>query len=252
MTESEPLHFDILPRRSRQRRSWRRAVRALRELVRDPERTGLAFEVTRALQPDLHEQALARLLAHPEGRRVYAERPSLQAILCDRQALQRMPEGSFGRVYLEHLDRYGLDPGKLVELEREAGSPTHDDPDLRWMAERSNLTHDLWHVLSGYGADEIGESTLLLFSLAQVGGRSNALLSFGANLRMLVDRGPGWIPYAWKAWRRGRRATFLPALPYEKLLPLPLADVREAAGLEDPAVAHPRGVVGGNPVRDGA
>lgn len=246
-SNSQTVHFDIDPRRSRPKRDWRRAVRALRELLNFPDRTYLAFDVIRSLDPDVHQRTLARLLAHPEGRRVYAERPSLQSALSDREGLQRLPEGSFGRAYLEHLDRHGLDPGKLVELGSET-KVNSGDPDLRWMAERSELTHDLWHVLSGYGADQIGEATLLLFSLAQTGGRANTILAFGANLRATQERGLRWIPYAWKAWRRGRRATCLNALPYEKLLPLPLAEVRRAAGIEDPERAHPGGVVRDNPV----
>ncbi len=246
-TASQPLHFDIAPRRGRPKREWRRAVRALRELLQYPDRTHLAFEVVEALDPDVHERALAQLLAHPEGRRIYAERPSLRAVLCNPEALEQMPDGSFGRAYLEHIERHGLDPGKLVELGRET-KVTAADPDVRWMGERSEMTHDLWHVLSGYGADQLGEATLLLFSLAQAGGRANVILAFGANLRVLRERGLGWIPYAWKAWRRGQGATCLRALPYEKLLPLPLEEVRRAAGLEAPGRAHPGGVVRGDPI----
>ncbi len=247
-TETHGLHLDITPRGARRKRHWRRALRALRELLRYPDRTYLAFEISEALDPELQERSLARLLAHAEGRRVYAERPSLQAALSDLDALQRMPEGSFGRAYLAHLERHGLDPGKLVDLGRNANDANEDDPDLRWMAERSQMTHDLWHVLSGYGADQLGEATLLLFSLAQAGGRANLILSFGASLRATREKGLRWIPYAWTAWRRGRRATCLNAMPYEKLLPLPLDEVRKAAGLEDPEHAHPGGVVRGDPI----
>ena len=228
-------------------REWRRAIRALRELLEYPDRTYLAIDVVEALEPRWHERALAQLLAHPEGRRIYAERPSLQAILSDREAVAQLPAGSLGRAYLEHIDRHGLDPGKLVELGRRTRAATVD-PDVRWMSERSQMTHDMWHVLSGYGADQLGEATLLLFSLAQTGGRGNWILAFGANLRVLRERGPRWIPYAVKAWRRGRRATWLQALPYETLLPLPLEEVRRAAGLEAPEHAHPGGVVRGDPI----
>lgn len=250
-TESHTLQFEIAPRPSRTKRDWPRAVRALRELLRHPGRTHLAFEVTLALDPDVHERALAQLLAHPEGRRIYAERPSLQAVLCNREALERMPEGSFGRAYLGHLDRHGIDPGKLVALGRETRVTT-PDPDVQWMGERSQMTHDMWHVLSGYGADQLGETALLLFSLAQAGGRANAILALGANWQVLRERGLRWIPYAMKAWRRGRRATWLQALPYEKLLPLPLAEVQRAAGLEGPGQAHPGGVIRGDPIPGGA
>jgi ubiquinone biosynthesis protein Coq4 len=75
-------------------------------------------------------------------------------------------------------------------------------------------------------------TALLAFSWAQTGTRSNALLTFGASLRMLRERGPGWIPTVFRSWRRGRAAICLAALPWEKLLPLPLDDVRAIAGVE--------------------
>lgn len=248
---SDILHFDI-HERARPRCEWRRALRALRGLLDHPDETHLAFEIQDALDSQIHERALLRMLSHPEGRRVYAERPSLREALTDREALERMPEGSFGRAYLDHIDRHGLDPGKLVEL---GGGPQRlrsADPDVRWMGERSQMTHDLWHVLTGYGADPIGEATLLIFSLAQVGGRGNWVLTLGANLRVARERGLSWLPYAWKAWRRGRRATCLNALPYESLLPLPLDEVRRAAGIEAPERAHPGGIARDDPVAPGA
>jgi hypothetical protein len=35
-----------------------------------------------------------------------------------------------------------------------------------------------------------------------------------------------WLVYDFRAWRRGRRSTWLVALPWEELLPLPLDTVR--------------------------
>jgi ubiquinone biosynthesis protein COQ4 len=215
--------------------------------LQHPDRTRLAVDIVDALDPNIHERALAHLLAHPEGRRIYAERPILRAALADRESLSRMPEGSLGRAYLEHVDRHHLDPTKLIEIGRDAASASAD-PDVHWMEERSQMTHDLWHVLSGYGADQLGEAALLLFSFAQAGGHANAILAAGANLRATLEKGPRWIPYAWGAWRRGRRATCLQALPYESLLHLPLDEVRAAVGVVAPERAHPGGVIRGDPV----
>lgn len=239
---TQGLEFDLRPRSSR-RPEWRRAMRYLRELVRYPERTGLAFRIQVALDPDMHERALRGMLAHPEGRRVFAKRPSLLASLANRDLLAGMPSGSFGRAYLEHIDRHGLDPTKLVSLGRAHETDAErDDPDIHWMAERGRLAHDLWHVLTGYAADEAGETALLFFSHGHAGGKSNALLAIGAGFKMVQRLGVGWIRYGWQAWRRGRRAIPLSALPYEKLLPLPLDDVRVAARIDPLHTAHPGSV----------
>ncbi len=133
MTTADSGAFPSFERsRRRARPQWRRALRALRRLMRDPDRTENAFEVIAALDPDLMERGLARMLAHPEGRRMFLERPCLLDRLRDREALARLPDGSFGRAYLAHIERYGLDPGKLVALgrsyEREISS---DDEGMR-------------------------------------------------------------------------------------------------------------------------
>ena len=66
---------------------WKRGLRALRQLLDDPDSTHHAFEVIEALDPDGDLRALARLRADPEGRRLLAERPSLLDGLRDREAL---------------------------------------------------------------------------------------------------------------------------------------------------------------------
>jgi len=73
--------------------------------------------------------------------------------------------------------------------------------------------------------------------------RSGALLTLGASGRIATRVGRVWAGYVFRAWRRGRSAVHLTALPYEQLLPLPLASVRRAARVEEPQVAHPGGVL---------
>ncbi|MGH2900403.1 MAG: hypothetical protein ACRDMZ_17135, partial [Solirubrobacteraceae bacterium] len=55
----------------------------------------------------------------------------------------------------------------------------------------------------------------------------------GAALRTWREAGPTWPLQLGRAWRRGRRAGCLAALPWERLLAAPLDDVRRIAGLGD-------------------
>jgi hypothetical protein len=58
-------------------------------------------------------------------------------------------------------------------------------------------------------------------------------------------RGLRFLLYDFRAWRRGRRATSLVALPWEELLPLRLDTVRRLAGVADAETAHPEGILRG-------
>jgi ubiquinone biosynthesis protein COQ4 len=245
-----PIDLRGHPRRPRRR--WRDAVRALRRLLAHPDETHLALEIVHALDPARLERGFARLAASASGRRLAFERPSLLAALSDRARLEALPDGSLGRAYLAHVDRYGLDPVKLVGLQRERFPELVQEPALAWFADRSALLHDVAHVVAGYGADELGEATLLWWSLAQWPSAPNALLAVGAALRAWRDVGRGWPTYVWTAWRRGRRTAPLDRAPWEEWLALPLDDVRRALCAGTPEAAHPRGVLRGDPVRGGA
>ena len=230
---------------------WRRAVRALRALLADPDQTQKAFEVFLALDGGHSEWAFQRLLAQPYGPRLAAERPCLLHRLSDRAALAALPAESFGRGYLAYLDRTGFDPDGLVKLKAEMEVYAESigdlllvlDPTREWFRVRGILTHDLWHVLTDYGTDALGETALLAFSCAQMPGRANRLLLIGAALRSAAEVGIGFANYLYRAWRRGRRAAWLPALPYEELLEQPLEAVRRLARIEPASFAHPGGIL---------
>jgi ubiquinone biosynthesis protein COQ4 len=230
---------------------WRRAVRALRALLADPEQTEKAFEVFVALDGNQEERMFQRFIGTPQGRRLAAERPALLDRLSDRAALAALPDGSFGRAYLAYLDRAGFEPDGLVRLKDQMqahassiGEPLPVlDPLREWLRVRGIVMHDLWHVLTDYGTDGFGEAALLAFSYAQLPGRANGLLVVGAALRCVAEHGIGFLPYLFGAWRRGRRAAWLPQLPYESLLAEPLADVRRFAAIMPAEQAHPGGIL---------
>ncbi len=231
---------------------WRRAVRALRELLAHPEQTQKALEIFMAIGAADEERGFQKFVAHPSCQALLRARPLLIDVLSNRSALARLPAASFGRAYLDYLERTGFRPDGLLRLkcelqgraERDGEPQARLDPLREWWRDRWILMHDLWHVLTDYGTDELGEAALLPFTYAQAGGRANLLLVIGVAVRGTVEVGPSILRYLWQAWCRGRRATWLPALTYEDLLPLPLAEVRRLANLEPSEVAHPNGIPG--------
>ncbi len=234
----------------RRKREWGRAWRALRNLIDDPERTDQVFEIVRALSGNSFEHAYQRFAATAEGRRLLAERPSLLATLSDREALMALPEGSFGRAYAEFMQAGQLDAAGLVEAEQMAEQNFAKegplDPDREFFGDRLRDMHDLWHVLTGYGRDEAGEATNLAFTLGQVWNPGIAFIVMAGALIGPKDLTFYWQRYLFRAWRRGRKVRLLTAAPYERLLPLPLEDVRRELGIPPARETHPNGILVGN------
>jgi ubiquinone biosynthesis protein COQ4 len=228
---------------------WRRAWRALRVLIADPQRTDQAFEITDALAGNSFERAFQRFRRHPDGQQLLAERPSLLQTLSDRAALRALPEGSFGRAYVQFMESGKLTAEGLVEAEAMSDSDREARPvdaDREFFGNRVRDMHDLWHVLTGYGMDEAGEAANLAFTQAQIPNGGVALILAAAAVIGPKDITCHWQRYLYHAWQRGRRAVLLTVVPYERLLARPLDEVRTALRIPPAADAHSGGIIVGN------
>jgi ubiquinone biosynthesis protein COQ4 len=197
----------------------------------------------------VHERRLA-MRENPIGRRLLEERPDLAAALNDMPALAGMPEGSLGRAFHTFMDHPETIPGYLLSgliYRDDWFDSVPMDEELRWAFERWIQTHDLMHVVSGYGADLAGEGLNIYFTggynLA-ISWRATFWSPFGLAPRLMrpsVGR-RRWIGYLHEAWERGNAARqHLPfeSVPWEDLLPQPLAAARATLGvrpLADPAM----------------
>lgn len=228
------------------RRDWRRAWNGLKAVIEDPKRTDVVFEIIDGLAGASFEKSFQRFVADPGGQRLLRDRPDLLAALSDRDTLRSLPDGSFGRAYVDFMEGGGLTPDGLVEadaaaMEKMEREPT-EDPDRQYVGDRMRDMHDLWHVLTGYGMDEAGESANLAFSVAQVPNLGMGLLVVASAAIGPKDWRFTWPRYLMAAWRRGRATAFLGVAPYEELLPLPLAQVRAHLGIPAAQEAHPMGI----------
>jgi len=216
----------------------RRVLGALTALVKNPEDTRHVFTIIEGLAGATHERIAARLRTTAEGSRLLTERPDILQRLADRDALAALPEGSLGRAYLAFLDREGITPAGLVAASAAGeSSDWHARDDAAgWVSRRLRDTHDLWHVVTGYEGDLLGEAALLAFSSAQTGHRGAALMSLVAVGRTRDGELARRVAAAWWA---GRRAAFLPAFRFEDALARPLVDVRAELRVA-PAAPYPR------------
>ena len=209
------------------------AFRAIRALLRDPDDTGQVFKIVDALSGNAGARIFRRFQSTLTGTRILEERRDLLQTLCQREALAALPPGSLGRSYLDFVTKEQITADGLVAASQEAREQVEAlGEDYRRMMERLRDMHDLWHVVTGYGRDLLGEASLLAFTFAQTRNPGVGFIAGVAYLR--IGDVPGARRLLREAYRRGRRAAWLPAEDWELLLTLPLDAVRSRLRVGDP------------------
>jgi ubiquinone biosynthesis protein COQ4 len=214
------------------------ALRALLALFRNPGDTAQVFRIISALSGGARQRVLRRLRGTPVGQRVLAETASLAPLLIDRERLRALPEGTLGRAYLQFCERHGITADGLIAASEDGNL----DPDLSQdelvVRARMRDAHDLWHVVTGYQTDLIGEASVLAFTLAQTGNPGVGLIVLSA---FIEARGGGnaMRRSLIEAFRRGRSAAWLPAADWEALLARPLAEVQRELRVGAPPAYTP-------------
>lgn len=214
-----------------------KALAALWRFLRDKEATHEFFRIVAALDGPVGEQRFQRFAATELGARVLAEKIELRDALGDREALAALPEGSLGRAYLAFITHENLSAeGLQAEMDATGERFSRAGPDRRRYIYRVRHSHDLFHVLTGYGRDFVGELAILAFTRAQTGSRA---------LRLVIAAGlfKGWREYPGlpvlacvrEGARLGRAAGDLLTADWEALLALPLPEVRRRLKIGVPA-----------------
>ena len=208
------------------------AWRAFRRLMNNPGDTREVFTIFRALRGASGVKAFRRFAASPTGAGILARQPSLLAALSDRAALAKLPEGSVGRAYLAFVEEENLSAEGLVEASRVSDWDTDAAPEaMDFFRKRMRDSHDLNHILTGYGRDPLGELCLLAFMYRHTRNPGMAFM-----VVMAWSRLPPVARAAVKeGWRNGAKARWFQDLDYEALLPRSLADVRAELGIAAPA-----------------
>lgn len=223
-----PLRYDLA-------KAWRH----FRRLMADKENTEEVFHIFQALPWKGLPAAAERFLTSPEGRALREAEPYLPPVLDDHATLRRMPVGSLAHAYCNFMEREGLTAMGLVEefarFEAERGS---FDDQFQWYFHRMRDTHDLLHVLTGYGRDALGETCVLAFTHGQQPAPAHLFIAY-AGARELKTRTRVAAP-VYRAVREGqklgRTCLSLVESAITRLLPLPLDEVRCKLGISPPSV----------------
>lgn len=210
------------------------ALRHFADVARDKDDTAAVFRVFDAL-PWKELRGCAERFARDERlRRIRAEEPWLPAILDDHERLRQMPLGSLAHAYCDFMERENLSAQGLVdEYERFAEPGLRHDDLAEWVQDRTRDTHDLLHVLTGYGRDALGEACVLAFSYGQEPSLGNLFIAYPVGLTILT--GGGWGAPVLRAikegQRLGRNCKHLIEESVLELLPLRVSEVRQRLGI---------------------
>jgi ubiquinone biosynthesis protein COQ4 len=214
-----------------------RAWKALRRLLADKEDTVAVFELMRSLAGGAIPRGYARLLRSVEGGRIAYEREEFADRLSDPEWLASFGPGTVGAAYRDFIAPRGLSAEGLAEESRKVADSEIDAAHpLAWYGRRIRDVHDVWHVLTGYGTDGLGEACVVAFSYPQTKSLGFAVIAKAAG-REFGKLGDGQ-PYRRainEAWANGKRAAWLPAIDYPALFAEDLASARRRLGIPRPA-----------------
>ena len=212
-----------------------RALTAIRKLIEDKEDTTQVFVILEALAGKSGERSFQRFMKTPNAKKILTAEKPLMDYLQDREWLASLPEGSLGRTYLNFTKVEQITADGLVEASQDVRSDQQEfSKEAMIYQDRQRDAHDLWHVVTGYGRDALGELSLLAVTWRQ-SGNLGFLLIIGFGFWEVTKAAPGIKigRVLREGFRSGAKSAWLPAADWETLLTRPLEEVR--ATLKMPA-----------------
>lgn len=213
-----------------------RAARALGKLIADKEDTAQVFEIMRALSGDSVLKGYQRLLSTPQGGRIAYEREEFCQRLSDTDWLNTFGPGTVGEAYRAFIAPRGLSAEGLAAESRKTAEGEIDAPHpFAWYGRRMRDVHDVWHVLTGYGTDGLGEACVVAFSYSQTKSLGFALIAHaGAHQYEKIGNGHPYRRAVMEAFRNGKSAAWLPEVDYVALFGENLEAARARLGVKRP------------------
>ena len=159
-----------------------RMLKGLGTFLQHPDDLQSVYAVAASIQGSpMAAQMMRHLLSQPGLAAMISDHWRPDPI--DMDALEQLPEGSLGHCYASQLKAQGITPQTLIDP-----APISGDQDF--IVHRLKETHDIVHVLTGFGVDGVGEIGLQAFNLAQNRSPLAVLLIFGGMLKNLQDDQP--------------------------------------------------------------
>lgn len=207
-----------------------KALRGFITLVRDPREIDGVFTISDAMRTPQDVQPMIDWFRRdPTGASALDERPRLDL---DLDRLGKLPKGTLGRAYVDHMRDNGFDPKGFPNL------PSGNAVDF--VSAHLYDTHDIWHVVGGFGTDVAGELGLQAFYLAQFPAKLGVTLLAAGMLNTLGPAGfddrDHRMREVVRGWMLGRTSRPLFGVRWDDLWAVPIVEVRARFGIDPDAV----------------
>jgi ubiquinone biosynthesis protein COQ4 len=220
----------------RPRRNWRKAFSSMGQLLGNPDNTHAVFEIMQALNAGTAPRNYDRLLQTVEGGRLAYERVELVEKLTNREWLSQFAPGTVGAAYRNFIESTGYSADGLEQIAKEVHGDRRIEHPYAWFGRRERDVHDIWHVLTGYQAnDPLGELCLVAFSYAQSKGLGwGFIATMGALHDITKPLGMAVARAVLEGYRHGRDAEWLHGEDVEALFAEPLDAARARLKIATP------------------
>ena len=223
--------------RPKPRYDFPKAWHHFKELIKDKENTAEVAPIFEALPWRGVYEAATAFLSTERGQALRKAEPSLVEILDDHEALRKLPEGTLAHVYCDFMEREGLSAQGLAdELDKYRRPDQYFNDQADWYFRRMRDTHDLMHILSGFGRDALGEQCVLAFTYSQQPALAHLFLGYAGAYeikRRMKTRAPIFGAVR-EAQRMGRACPRLIEQPILELLATPFNELRARLNIQPP------------------
>lgn len=214
-----------------------KAIRHGKMMARNPEDTRQVYHIRDALRmPAFYKQA-AEFLQSPMGQKIYDAEHDLASMLDDSDHLSQFPHDTVGYKYYAFMAKEGLSTKGLVAAYDDFAQSVHTyDDRVNWYLERQRDTHDLMHILTGYGRDNVGEQCLLGFSDSQCPSLGALFIAYvsGAAIRPKLPFKLKLYKSIGEGRRNGKAAHIVAHQMIRDILPMPLDNARAMLNIPKP------------------
>lgn len=145
-----------------------------------------------------------------------------QPLRINLSELAELPADTLGGSYARHMLALGFDPDIF--------NNAFEDED--WLDQRAGVSHDLYHIVTGFDASPLGEYGLAAFAVVQYRDMLNAFILSFVPLSLMR---PGWtmplLRNLWRGFKIGRKCKPIIGYAFEQNWEKPLSQVRQELGV---------------------